>query len=57
MTGNQSKDSGGIQLSNVQLNLDIQKVKDVEQQAAAEAAANKAKSLQKVTIDRGKLNG
>ena len=57
MTGNQSKDSGGIQLSNVQLNLDIQKVKDVEQQAAAAAAANKAKSLQKVTIDRGKLNG
>lgn len=56
MTGNQSKDSGGIQLSNVQLNLDIQKVKDAEQQAAA-AAANKAKSLQKVTIDRGKLNG
>lgn len=55
MTGNQSKDSGGIQLSNVQLNLDIQKVKDAEQQAAA--AANKAKSLQKVTIDRGKLNG
>ena len=57
MTGNQSKDSGGIQLSNVQLNLDIQKVKDVEQQAAAAAAAIKAKSLQKVTIDRGKLNG
>ena len=38
------------------MNLDIQKVRDAEQQAAA-AVANKAKNLQKVTIDRGKLNG